>query len=140
MKNFPIEWSVFEYKFASNPRYAFESLSYAMFCIEFNINYGAFRYFNQPNIETQPVDTHDGYITGFQAKYYDSQTSISSKEEDLKNAIRNSKAKYPDISRFIIYTNKELSSSSKKDKEKPQYQIIVNDNLKYLIIVKFKRA
>ena len=66
----PIEWSVFEYKFASNPRYAFESLSYAMFCIEFNINYGAFRYFNQPNIETQPVDTHDGYITGFQAKYY----------------------------------------------------------------------
>ena len=123
MKNFPIEWNVFEYKFASNPRYAFENLSYAMFCIEFNINYGAFRYFNQPYIETQPVDTHDGYITGFQAKYYDSQTSISSKEEDLKNAIRNSKAKYPDISRFIIYTNKELSSSSEKDKEKPQYQI-----------------
>ena len=123
MKNIPIEWNVFEYKFASNPRNAFENLSYAMFCIEFHINYGAFRYFNQPYIETQPIDTQDGYITGFQAKYYDAQTSISSKEEDLKKSIRNSKGKYPDISRFIIYTNKELSSSSKTDKEKPQYQI-----------------
>lgn len=123
MKNIPIEWKVFDYKFASNPRTAFENLSYALFCIEFHIEYGAFRYFNQPYIETEPVDTHDGFITGFQAKYYDPQTTISSKEQELKETISKAKKKYTNISRLIIYTNKELSSSSSKDKVKPQYQV-----------------
>ena len=132
MKKIPIEWNVFEYKFASNPRTAFENLSYALFCIEFHIEYGAFRYFNQPYIETEPVDTHDGFITGFQAKYYDPQTTISSKEQELKETISKAKKKYTNISRLIIYTNKELSSSSAKDKVKPQYQINIENQGKKL--------
>ncbi len=123
MRNIPIDWKVFEYKFSSNPRTAFENLSYALFCAEFNIDHGVFRYFNQPYIETQPVDTNDNYITGFQAKYYDASTSISDRVQDFKEAIKGAKGKYHNINRLIIYTNKELSASSKKDKTKPQYQI-----------------
>lgn len=65
MLNIPVSWSVFEYKFSTDPRKAFESLAYLLFCHEFDQKCGIFRYFNQPYIETQPVKTEDGYITGF---------------------------------------------------------------------------
>ena len=67
--------------------------------------------------------TDDGDVIGFQAKYYDETTQIKDKEAELKKAIKDAKTKYGDISRFIIYTNKELSTSSIKTKVKPQYQV-----------------
>lgn len=122
MASIPVDWNVFNYKFSGKQRETFESFAYMLFCFEFKQKFGIFRYFNQPYIETQPIKTDDGDVIGFQAKYYDETTKISDKEEDLKKAIRDAKTKYGDISRFIIYTNKELSASTVKTKIKPQYQ------------------
>ena len=122
MKNITVDWRVFEYKFSANPQSAFESLSYTLFCHEFNQKQGIFRYFNQPYIETMPVDTQDDFITGFQAKYYEPATSLSSKKSDLIAAIKGANEKYPQLNRLIIYTNKDMSVSNKKGKTKPKYQ------------------
>lgn len=121
--NRPVDWKAFEFKFSTDPRPAFESLAYILFCYEFKQTYGIFRYYNQPYIETQPVDTVDGHKVGFQAKYYDAGTQMSSKEQDLKDAIKGSKNKYAGIDRIIFYINKEFSASSAKDKDKPEYQL-----------------
>lgn len=123
MASITVDWNVFDYKFSGKLRETFESLAYTLFCFEFKQKFGIFRYFNQPYIETQPIKTDNGDIIGFQAKYYDETTQISDKEAELKKAIRDAKTKYGDISRFIIYTNKELSTSSIKTKVKPQYQV-----------------
>ena len=123
MASITVDWNVFDYKFSGKQREAFESLAYTLFCFEFKQKFGIFRYFNQPYIETQPIKNDDGDVIGFQAKYYDETTQISDKEADLKKAIRDAKTKYRDISRFIIYTNKELSTSTIKTKVKPQYQV-----------------
>lgn len=127
MVNIPIDWNVFEYKFSQNPRQAFESLSYILFCHEFEQDYGIFRYFNQPYIETQPVVAEDGYVTGFQAKYYDAGTSLSSKVSEFKSSIEDAKDKYAGINRIIFYVNKELSSSTNKNTDKPMYQINIEE-------------
>ena len=120
-KDVAISWDVFQYKFTENSREVFEHLAYILFCHEFKIEKGIFRYFNQPYVETLPIDIGEECI-GFQAKYYDAGTGISDKKTELKNAIVGAKTKYPNINKFIIYTNKELSTSSKKDTVKPEYQ------------------
>ena len=102
MTNIPVDWKVFESKFSQNPRAAFEGLVTTLFCHEMGLSHGIFRYFNQPYIETQPVMAPDGLLTGFQAKYYDASTRISSKEVDFKNAIADAKQKYAGISRIIF--------------------------------------
>lgn len=121
--NNPIDWKAFEYKFSGDSRAAFESLAYILFCYEFKQTYGIFRYYNQPYIETQPANTADGHKVGFQAKYYDAGTQMSSKEQDLKDAIKGAKNKYVGIDRIIFYINREFSASSAKDKDKPEHQI-----------------
>lgn len=121
--NNPIDWKAFEYKFSGDPRAAFESLAYILFCYEFKQTYGIFRYYNQPYIETQPANIADGHKVGFQAKYYDAGTQMSSKEQDLKDAIKGAKNKYVGIDRIIFYINREFSASSAKDKDKPEHQI-----------------
>ena len=120
-----IDWNVFNYKFSSNPRCAFESLAYTLFCFEFKQKVGIFRYFNQPYIETQPIALDNGDVVCFQAKYYDAVTKISDKKDELIEAITNASVKYQGINRYIIYTNKELATSSKKEKVKPDYQISI---------------
>ncbi|OBR26137.1 hypothetical protein SRCM101266_03433 [Bacillus amyloliquefaciens] len=125
-KDIAINWDVFQYKFTEKTRDVFEYLAYILFCHEFKIETGIFRYFNQPYVETLPVTTEEGCI-GFQAKYYDAGTSIADKKTELKNAIKGAKTKYPEIDRFIIYTNKELSASSKKDTVKPEYQTEIEE-------------
>ena len=85
--NLPVDWKAFEYKFSADPRAAFESLAYILFCYELKQDCGIFRYYNQPYIETQPVDTADGHKVGFQAKYYDAGTTVASREQELKAAI-----------------------------------------------------
>ena len=121
--NLPVDWKAFEYKFSADPRAAFESLAYILFCYELKQDCGIFRYYNQPYIETQPVDTADGHKVGFQAKYYDAGTTVASREQELKAAIEGVKKKYAGIDRLIFYVNKEFSASSAKDKDKPQYQL-----------------
>ena len=106
MTNTPVDWKVFEYKFSQDPRSAFENLANILFCYEMEQPHGVFRYFNQPYIETSTVTAPDGLVTGFQAKYYDAGTSFSSKEAELKDAIRGAKKKYAGINRIIFYVNK----------------------------------
>ena len=122
MTNTPVDWKVFEYKFSQDPRSAFENLANILFCYEMEQPHGVFRYFNQPYIETSTVTAPDGLVTGFQAKYYDAGTSFSSKEAELKDAIRGAKKKYAGINRILFYVNKEMSASTHKDTEKPAYQ------------------
>ncbi|PED57384.1 hypothetical protein CON50_00645 [Bacillus anthracis] len=134
-QNVAVNWDVFQYKFSGNPRDAFESLSYMLFCHEFGQKFGVFRYFNQPYIETIPVEIGENCI-GFQAKYYDDSTQLSSKKSDLKDAIKGAKLKYPDINKIIFYINKELSASTDVEKTKPQYQIDIEncgDNLGVMV-------
>ena len=92
-----IDWNVFNYKFSSNPRCAFESLAYTLFCFEFKQKVGIFRYFNQPYIETQPIALDNGDVVCFQAKYYDAVTKISDKKDELIEAITNASVKYQGI-------------------------------------------
>ena len=125
MPNMTVDWNVFNSKFSSNQRTAFERLAYILFCFEFKQEFGIFRYYNQPYIETQPIELDNGDVVGFQAKYYDAATNISDKEENLKKAIKDARVKYPKINRFLIYTNKDLTTSSKKDHLKPKYQISI---------------
>ena len=108
--NRPVDWKAFEYKFSTDPRPAFEGLAYILFCYEFKQTYGIFRYYNQPYIETQPANTADGHKVGFQAKYYDAGTQMSSKEQDLKDAIKGAKNKYAGIDRIIFYINKAIKN------------------------------
>ena len=95
MTNIPVDWKVFESKFSQNPRAAFEGLVTTLFCHEMGLSHGIFRYFNQPYIETQPVMAPDGLLTGFQAKYYDASTRISSKEVDFLSLIHISEPTRP---------------------------------------------
>ena len=92
--NLPVDWKAFEYKFSADPRAAFESLAYILFCYELKQDCGIFRYYNQPYIETQPVDTADGHKVGFQAKYYDAGTTVASREQELKAAIEGVKKNF----------------------------------------------
>ena len=132
MASIIVDWNVFNYKFSGRERETFESLAYTLFCYEFKQNYGIFRYFNQPYIETQPIKTDDGDVIGFQAKYYDAATKLSSKKKELIEAIAGAKDKYAGITKFIIYTNKELSASKAKGKVKPDYQDEIENHGKSL--------
>src|SRR5699024_10227775 len=118
----PVDWDCFAFKFSQNPRAAFENLATTLFCYEMHLPGGVFRYFNHPYIETQPVQAPDGLQTGFQAKYYDAATPLSSKENDLKKVITDAKKKYPDLQRILFYLNKEMSASTLDGTQKPAYQ------------------
>jgi hypothetical protein len=115
-----VNWDVFQNNFSADPRSAFERLSYLLFCFEFNQPHGVFRYFNQPYIETSPIQVGTDCI-GFQAKYYDAKVSLRARKPELEEAINGAKHKYPGINRLIFYVNKEFTSSSAKNREKPAY-------------------
>ncbi len=132
MASITVDWNAFDYIFSGKQRETFESLAYTLFCFEFKQEFGIFRYFNQPYIETQPIKTADGDVIGFQAKYYDAATKLSSKKKELIEAIDGAKDTYTGITKFIIYTNKELSASKSKGKVKPDYQVEIENHGKSL--------
>ena len=127
----PVNWKVFEYKYADNPQKAFENLTYYLFCHEFNQSKGIFRYFNQPHIETNPIQIKDKLI-GFQSKYYKDSITMSSKESELKNAVEGVARSYPGITTLYFYISREFSPSSKKDEVKPSYQDNIENMAKKL--------
>lgn len=126
-----VNWKAFEYKYANNPQKAFEDLTYYLFCHEFNQSKGIFRYFNQPHIETNPIQIGDKLI-GFQSKYYKDSVTISSKESELKDAIEGAKRSYPGITTLYFYISRDFSPSSKKDEVKPSYQDRIENTAKKL--------
>lgn len=121
-----VNWKAFEYKYSDNPQRAFENLTYYLFCHEFNQKNGIFRYFNQPHIETNPIQVDDKYI-GFQSKYYADSVAMSSKERELIKAIEGAARTYPNITTLYFYISHEFSPSSEKDIVKPSYQINIEN-------------
>ncbi len=126
-----INWKSFEAKYNNCEQWAFEQMSYFLFCAEMENYIGAFRYKNQPGIETEPIE-RDGKFYAFQAKYYG--TKISENTKDIIVSIEKSHNKHsqPDI--LFLYVNNELSKNIKR--EIPQYQIKIEqaaENLKIKI-------
>jgi hypothetical protein len=124
-----MNWNIFDLKYDKREQWAFEEMSYLLFCAELNNRIGLFRYKNQTGIETEPLDK-DGKIYGFQAKYY--TVPISGKKSELITSIKKAKRENPKLDTILFYLNKEFSESKKKGQKKPQYQIDIESEAKKL--------
>lgn len=122
-----MNWKVFGLKYNEREQWAFEQMSYLLFCAEFNNRIGLFRYKNQTGIETEPIEK-DGKFYGFQAKYY--TTSISDNKDDIIDSIKKARSKNKQLEELLLYINQELSESTTKDKKKPKYQIDIEKSAK----------
>lgn len=111
----------------SNPRDAFESLSYFLFCRRFKLSNGIFRYKNQAGIETNPIDTDTG-LTGFQSKFFDNLID----KVQLTDSLKTAKEKHPKLKRLIFYLNKEFSEGRGAISTDPQNKKAVEDEAKKL--------
>lgn len=111
-------WDNFKAKFNENPQANFEWFCYLLFCQEFKIPAGIFRYKNQSGIETDPI-SEENEVIGWQAKFYD--TKLSDNKADLIGMIEKSKKAYPSLTKIIFYTNREWgqgkNSSESEDKK-----------------------
>ncbi|MBI3234205.1 MAG: ATP-binding protein, partial [Bacteroidetes bacterium] len=115
-----MNWKIFDIKYNERETWAFEQMSYLLFCAEFNNRIGLFRYKNQTGIETEPIQKNGKYY-GFQSKYY--TTSIADNKNDIIDSIQKAKSKNKQLNELFLYINQELSESTTKSKKKPQYQI-----------------
>lgn len=122
-----MNWKIFGVKYDKRETWAFEQMSYLLFCAEFNNRIGLFRYKNQTGVETEPIEK-DGKFYGFQAKYY--TTSISTNKDDIIDSIKKAKSKNSQLSELLLYINQELSESTTKSKKKPQYQLDIEKSAK----------
>jgi hypothetical protein len=115
-----MSWKIFSVKYDKRETWAFEQMSYLLFCAEFNNRIGLFRYKNQTGIETEPIEK-DGKYYGFQSKYY--TTSIADNKDDIIDSIKKAKSKNKQLDELLLFINQELSESTTKNKKKPQYQL-----------------
>ena len=122
-----MNWKVFGLKYDKRETWAFEQMSYLLFCAEFNNRIGLFRYKNQTGIETEPIEKNEKFY-GFQAKYY--TTLISVNKDDITDSIKKSKSKNNQLNELFLYINQELSESTTKSKKKPQYQLDIEKSAK----------
>lgn len=122
-----MNWKIFDLKYDKQETWAFEQMSYLLFCAEFNNRIGLFRYKNQTGIETEPIEK-DGVLYAFQAKYY--TTSISDNKTDIIDSIKKAKSKNCHLKELLFYINQELSESTTKSKKKPQYQLDIEKSAK----------
>lgn len=118
-----MRWAIFNLKHENREQWAFEQMSYLLFCAEMNCRIGLFRYKNQTGIETDPIEK-DGVYYGFQAKYYSSSIS----KNDIIDSVKKAKDKNSQLNTIYLYLNQELSESSKTDRKKPQYQIDIENS------------
>lgn len=119
-----INWNYFKTKYNQKEQWAFEQLSYLLFCSELGNKIGLFRYKNQAGIETEPLEKN-GKLYGFQSKFY--TNSIRDNKKDIIESIENAKNKNKQLDVYYLYVNQELSESSTKDKKKPSYQIEIEN-------------
>lgn len=103
-------WDNFKAKFNENPQTNFEWFCYLLFCQEFTIPAGIFRYKNQSGIETNPI-AKDDEVIGWQSKFYDSK--LSDNKADLIGMIEKSNLAYPSLTKIIFYTNQEWGQGKK---------------------------
>ncbi|WP_279462464.1 hypothetical protein [Aeromonas veronii] len=114
-------WDVFKFKFSENPQDTFEWMCYLLFCNEFGVRTGIFRYKNQSAIETNPISSN-GINIGWQAKFYNA--TLSNHKNDILETLTNAKRDYPDLNKIIFYTNSEWSQYKGKE---PQGKIEVEE-------------
>lgn len=100
------DWNIFEAKFSENPTKNFEWFCYLLFCEEFNQPYGVPRLYNQPGIETELISVGEDKI-GWQAKYFTDKIN----HNDIKDSIEKTIRIYPEITKLILYTNKDWGAS-----------------------------
>lgn len=118
------DWDIFKAKFSTNPQDAFEWMCYLLFCNEFRVKTGIFRYKNQSAIETNPVSSN-GVNIGWQAKFY--EAALSSHKNDLLETLTKAKRDYPDLNKIIFYTNSEWGQNKGKE---PQGKIEIETKAK----------
>lgn len=104
-------WDVFKAKFSENPQNNFEWFCYLLFCKEFNMKYGIFRYKNQSAIETNPIEVNVD-VVAWQAKFY--ETSLSNHKKDLEDTLNRLKRDYPNVNKLYIYSNQEWGQNKGK--------------------------
>lgn len=114
-----MNWNVFRLKYDQREEWAFEQMSYLLFCAEHNNRIGLFRYKNQTGLETEPL-VKDGKTLGFQSKYY--TTHISDNKSDIIDSIQKAKTKNVNLDELYFYINQEFSESTTKNQKKPKYQ------------------
>lgn len=115
-----MNWKIFGVKYDKRETWAFEQMSYLLFCSEFNNRVGLFRYKNQTGIETEPIEK-SGKFCGFQSKFYNN--SIAENKRDIIDSIKKAKSKNRHLDELYLYINQELSESTDKGKKKPRYQL-----------------
>jgi len=115
-----MSWKIFGVKYDKRGTWAFEQMSYLLFCAEFSNRVGLFRYKNQTGIETEPIEKDCKYY-GFQSKFY--TNSIADNKDDIIDSIKKAKSKNKQLDELLLYINQELSESTTKSKKKPQYQL-----------------
>lgn len=115
-----VDWNAFNYIHSLNSRDAFQKLTEQLFCFEYDQPYGIYRFYNQPYIETVPI-SHGKETIGFQSKYYDASTTLSSKKNDLIDAISDAHKEYPSLTKIVFYLNKEPGTSKSRLQLKPKY-------------------
>ncbi len=115
-----MNWKIFGLKYNKRETWAFEQMTYLLFCAEFNNRIGLFRYKNQTGIETEPIEKENKFY-GFQSKFY--TNSIAENKDDIIDSIKKAKSKNNQLDELFLYINQELSESTTKSKKKPQYQL-----------------
>lgn len=122
-----MNWNIFGVKYDKREPWAFEQMSYLLFCAEFNNRIGLFRYKNQTGIETEPIEK-EGKHYGFQSKFY--MNSIADNKDDIIDSIKKAKSKNKHLDELYLYINQELSESPTKSKKEPQYQLDIEQAAK----------
>ena len=121
------DWDIFKSNFAENPQRNFEWMCYQLFCREFGKDKGIFRFYNQPTLETEPIE-YNNDIIGFQAKFY--TVNLSERRDQILKMISDLKITYPNLTILYFYTNRDWTPSSTTRDRKTRVQ---NDIEKYAL-------
>ena len=105
-----VDWNKFKAKFGEGSRQAFEDLSYSIFCREYELRTGVFRFRNHPALETEPI-LRNGKKIGFQAKFFEGKPSDC--KQEMVNAIHAVQAKYPDLNQLVFYLPFDFDCNSR---------------------------
>ncbi|TXD84037.1 hypothetical protein ESY86_10980 [Subsaximicrobium wynnwilliamsii] len=124
-----MNWNIFCLKYDKREEWAFEQMSYLLFCAELGNRIGLFRYKNQTGIETEPLEK-DGEYYGFQAKYY--RVPLSGKKSEIISSIKKAKRENPKLNKILFYLNEEFSESTKKGQKKSKFHIDIESEAKKL--------
>src|ERR1044072_381438 len=99
-----INWNNFRAKFNGKESKTFEYLCYLLFCREFGLSTGLFRYKNQAGIETEPILINGKWI-GFQSKFFDNKIN----QQEIVDSIETAKNRNPKLDKIYVYLNLEFS-------------------------------